>query len=94
MKVINWELCKKSKFDNTTKWYKHNSHSVQENEMHKILWDFEIQTHHINPSRRSDLVLINKSAYLLYIIFCHSSKLHSKNIEKEKKDEYLKLTKN
>ena len=28
--------------------------------MHKILWDFEIQTDHLIPARRPDLVLINK----------------------------------
>ena len=30
------------KFDQTNKWCMHNLESVQENEMHKILWDFEI----------------------------------------------------
>ena len=40
-KVIHWELCKKLKFDHTTKWYMHKSESFLENEMHKILWDFD-----------------------------------------------------
>ena len=26
------------------KWYMNNAESIQENEMHKILWDFKIQT--------------------------------------------------
>ena len=42
--VIYWELCKKLKFDHTTKWYMHKLETVLENETHKILWDFEIQT--------------------------------------------------
>ena len=25
----------------------HNQESIQENEMHKVLWDFEIQTDHL-----------------------------------------------
>ena len=41
-KVIRMELCKKLKFDHTSKWNMHNPESVQENEMHKVLSDFEI----------------------------------------------------
>ena len=43
-KVIHRELCKKLKFDYMNKWYMHNPASVLENETHKLLWDFEIQT--------------------------------------------------
>ena len=57
-KVIHRKLCQK--FDPTTKWYMHKPESVLENEMHKILWDFEIQTEHLIPARRPDLVIINK----------------------------------
>ena len=32
----------------------HKPESVQKNEMHKILWDFEIQTDHLSPTRRPD----------------------------------------
>ena len=34
--------------------------SVQENETHKLLWDFEIQTDHLISAKRSDLVIANK----------------------------------
>ena len=50
-KLIHWEFYKKFKFDHTNKWYMHNSESIQENEMHKILWDFEIQTDHLILAR-------------------------------------------
>ena len=43
-KVINWELCKKLKFDHTNKCYMHKQETVLENETNKILRDFEIQT--------------------------------------------------
>ena len=33
---------------------------VLENETHNILWDFEVQTDHLIPARRPDLVLIDK----------------------------------
>ena len=45
-KVIHEELCKKLKFDNTTKWYMYKLKSVQENKTHKILRDFEIKKDH------------------------------------------------
>ena len=38
----------------------HNPESVQENETHKILWDFQIQTDHLITARRPDLVIVNK----------------------------------
>ena len=54
-KVILLELYKKFKFDNTNKWYMHNTGSVQENGTHKILCDFETQTDHQISARRQDL---------------------------------------
>ena len=59
-KVIHWELCKKLKFDHANKWYMHNPESVLENEMHKLLWDFDLQTDHLISARWPDLVIINK----------------------------------
>ena len=45
-KVIHKELCKRLKFVHADNWYIHKPESVPENEMHKILWDFKIQTDH------------------------------------------------
>ena len=59
-KVIRWELCKKFKFENTNKWYMHNPAPVLENDTHKLLWDFNIQTDQLIPARRPDLIIINK----------------------------------
>ena len=59
-KVIRWEMCKKFKFDHTNKWYMHNPAPVLENNTHKLLWDFNIQTDHLIPARRPDLIIINK----------------------------------
>ena len=58
--MIQWELCKRSKFYHTIKWYMHKPESVRENEMHKVLWDFEIQIDPLILARGPDLVLINK----------------------------------
>ena len=38
----------------------HKPESVMENEMHIILWYFEIQTDHLILARRPDPVIINK----------------------------------
>ena len=39
----------------------HNPESVLKNEMHKVLWDFEIQIDHLISARRPDLVIVNKN---------------------------------
>ena len=53
-KVIHWEMCKKFKFDHTN-----NPAAAIENETHKLLWDFDIQTDHLISARRPVLIMIN-----------------------------------
>ena len=43
--------------------YMHKLESVLENEAHKILLDFEIQTDHLISARRPEPVLINKKKH-------------------------------
>ena len=38
----------------------HNPEPVLENDTHKLLWDFDIQTDHLISARRPDLIIINK----------------------------------
>ena len=52
-------MCKKFKFDHTNRWYIHNPASVLENDTHKLLWDFYIQTDHLISVRRPGLIIIN-----------------------------------
>ena len=59
-RVTHWELSKKFKFDHSNKWYMPNPQSVLQNETHKILCDFEIQTDHLISTRRQELVIISK----------------------------------
>ena len=54
------ELCKKLKFGQMNKGYMHNPASVLENEMLRILWNFEIQTDYFITARRPELIIINK----------------------------------
>ena len=56
----DWEVCKKFKFNHMNKWYMHNPVSVLENDTHKLLWDFDIQTDHLISARRQTLIIINK----------------------------------
>ena len=68
----------------------HNSAPVLENDMHKLLWDFDIQIDHLILARRSDLIIINKKKKRICKIVDfadHRIKLK----ECEKKDKYLNL---
>ena len=85
-------MCRKFQFDHINKWYMHNPAPVLENDSHKRLWDFNIQTDHLIPARRPDLIIINKRK-----IFCQTvdfavpadHRINQK--ESEKKDKYLNL---
>ena len=63
-------MCKKSKFDHTNKWYMHNPASVQENDTHKLLWDFDIETDYQISARRPDFIIINKKENLKNCRLC------------------------
>ena len=39
----------------------HNSAPALENDTHKLLWDFDIQTDHLIPARRLDRIIINNN---------------------------------
>ena len=51
---------KKFKFDHTNKLYMHNSASFLENNTHKLLLGFDIQTDHQISARRPDVIIIKK----------------------------------
>ena len=42
----------------------HNPASVLKNGSHKLLRDFDIQTDHLIPTRKPDLIIINKKREL------------------------------
>ena len=91
-KVIHWEMCKKFKFDHTNKWYMHNPAPVRENDSHKLLWDFNIQTDQLIPARRPDLITINKKKSICKIVDFTVAADHRINLKAcEKKDKYLDL---
>ena len=85
-------MCKKFKFDHTNKWYMHNSAPILENDTHKLLWDFNIQTDHLIPARRPDLIIINKEKRIgKFVDFAAPADDRINLKEYEKKDKYLDL---
>ena len=70
----------------------HNPVPVLENDSHKLLWDFNIQTDNLIPARRPDLIIIYKRKRTCKIVDFAVPAYHRKNLkESEKKDKYLDL---
>ena len=91
-KLIHWEMYRKFQFDHTNKWYMHNLAPGLENDSHKRLSDFNIQTDHLIPARRPDLTIINKNMRICKIVDFAVPADHIINLkESEKKDMYLDL---
>ena len=90
--MIHWKMCKKFKFDPANKWYMHIPAPVLENDTHKLLWDFDIQTDHLISARRPDLIIINKKKKICKIVdFAELADHRIKLKECEKRDKYLDL---
>ena len=68
----------------------HNPESVLENETHRILWDFVIQTDHLISARRPDLVIVNKRTCRIVDVTVPPD-YRVKLKESEKRDKYLDL---
>ena len=99
-KGIHGEMCRKFQFDHTNKWYMHNPAPVLENDSHKLLWDFNIQTDHLIPARRPDLIIINnkkkkkkkkRKRICKIVVFAVPADNRINLKEREKKDKYLDL---
>ena len=70
----------------------HNPESVLENDKHKLLWDFDIQTDHLISARRPDLIIINtKKRNCKILDFAVPANHRIKLKECKKKDKYLDL---
>ena len=76
----------------------HNPAPVLENDAHKLLWDFDIQTDHLISARRPDRIIINnnnnnnnKKKICKIVDFADQSDHRIKLKECEKRDKYLDL---
>ena len=63
--------------------------TVLENETHKPLWDFEIQTDHLISARWADFIMIKKKRTCQIVDFAVRTDHWVKLKESEKKDKYL-----
>ena len=73
----------------------HNPASVVENDIYKLLWDFDKQTNHLILARRPDLIIINNKNFFFKIVdFALLADYRIKLKENEKKDKYLDLARN
>ena len=71
----------------------HNPASVQENDKHKLLWDFDVQTDLLISARRPGLIVINKKRRISKIVDFAVPADHRIKLKKcEKKDKYLGLS--
>ena len=71
-----------------------NPAPVQENDTHKLLWDFDIQTDHLISARRPDLIIINrkkKKKICKFVDFAVPTDHRIKLKECEKRYKYLDL---
>ena len=62
-------MYKKLNFDHMNKWYMQNPAAVLENDTHKFLWDFDVQTDQLISSRRPDLIIISQKKKIICVIF-------------------------
>ena len=70
----------------------HNPAFVQENDTHKLQWDFDIHTDHLIPTRRPDFIVSNKKKRTCKIVdFAVPADHRIKLKDSEKKDNYLDL---
>ena len=70
----------------------HNPAPVLENDSHKLLWDFNIQTDHLIPARRPDLIIINQKKKIWKSVDFAVPADHRINLKvSEKKDKFLDL---
>ena len=72
----------------------HNPAPVLENDTHKLLWDFDIQTDHRISARRPDLIIINRKKKICKIVDSALPADHRMKLKEcEKRDKYLDLAK-
>ena len=68
----------------------YNPTAVLENDTHKLLWYFDIQTDHLISARQPDLIIINKKKRTCQIVDIALPANHKVKLKESKKeDEYL-----
>ena len=65
---LHWNLCKKYGISVEERWYHHKPEAVIENQIVKLLWDFNIQTDRKIEHRRPDIVVVDKQVNKCFIV--------------------------
>ena len=79
-------------FEAADKWYEHEPESVLENEDHKVLRVFSIQTDHSIEARRPDLVVVHeKERSCKIIVFAVPGDSRVEEKDKDKMEKYEDL---
>ena len=74
----------------TNKRYIDNPAFILENDTHKLLWDFDVQTDHLISVRRPDLIIISKKKRIYKILDFAVPADHRIELKVyEKKDKYI-----
>ena len=69
----------------------HNPAAVLENDSHKLLWDFNLQTDHLIPAKRPDLIIINKKKIIYKIVDFAVPVDYKINLKENERDKNLDL---
>eukprot|EP00112_Aurelia_sp_Birch-Aquarium-sp1_P003300 Seg1367.7 transcript_id=Seg1367.7/GoldUCD/mRNA.D3Y31 product="Retrovirus-related Pol polyprotein from type-1 retrotransposable element R2" pseudo=true protein_id=Seg1367.7/GoldUCD/D3Y31 len=91
---IHWLLCKKYDLKYTEKLYQHQPAPVVENDRHKLLWDFSMQTDRVIEHRRPDIVIVDwkeKECAIIDVASHGDQNIEDKEWEKISKYSELKL---
>ena len=66
--AVHWCMCRKYQINCNDRWYEHRAEKVAENDDVKLLWDFQVQTDHVIPARRPDILIVKKKEATAIII--------------------------
>ena len=69
----------------------HNRAPVLENDTHKLLWYFDVQTDHLISARRPHLMIINKKKLICKIVYFAVPTDHRIKLREYEKDKFLDL---
>ena len=68
-KLVHWKLCEKHNLERKEEWYEHCPEGAVEDDDVKLIQDINIQCGNVIQARRPDLILVNKKAKSLMLLY-------------------------
>ena len=65
---MHWKILNHCNINTTTKWYKHQSETVTENENVTILWDMQVHTDRTSSTNKPEIIIIDKQEKMFMLI--------------------------